>query len=311
MTTPSEKPPAHFRLPEHGVAREVSLAGSAAVTWLRKHGWRADPSSRHFQVFGDLLRADPFAIGRIWHTAGSLQLFNNEDWHPDVFIAILGIEGSQTLETAQGPVELGPGQLYVQPLSRQLTIRSSAPSARLVLVSEWSRMRIPRLPRNKLEGAFDAESGYVAVFVDAANTALSMIPATDSPAFALARRGIEHLFTGALLGDTAAREQRAPEGLLMHRALALIAADYADTALSVAVLANRLNTSTSSLSRAFAVAGTTPLSAIRAARVTAARALLQQQDDPRTPQLQLIAAATGFGSVRALQRALVSGVARD
>lgn len=290
------------------VERDVALEGDPAVTWLTSLGWSVGAQNGRLRLFADLIRHDPFAVGRIWHDPATLTFVGQRRWHESAFLAILGVEGKQRLEVGARSIDLGPGQIYVHPLRQTLTITSTEAVARIVLVSDWSNTHGP-YPHSPREGLFEAHAAYNNVFLAAVNAALnSVTQAGDGTGFNGFRHAIEHLFISSLIGDQDQRPGQPPESTpVLTRAAQLIHAHAGNPAFDVAALARALSLSPASLYRAYEGADMAPAAQLRAARVERARDLLgHEATEIGTSDLKGIAEMAGFGSIRALRRALAS-----
>ncbi|NYF13494.1 AraC-like DNA-binding protein [Pseudoclavibacter sp. JAI123] len=304
------------------VTREVVLDGDAAIEWVAALGWVAEPINSRFQVIADLIRTDSFAIGRIWHTPAHLSFVVDDETPPDLFHSVYGIEGTQILTSDTERVDLHPGQMHVQSFGEPLTITSHEPVARLFFVSSWARLRdfegnVPE-PHT---GLFGASNAYREIFTSAAHAALNSVTTVEGAGFDRVRTGLDQLFAGVLADDAPARPRRARgvgtsqegrDGLrvtpsLLRRASQRIEASASDVTFDAGKLARDLGISTASLYRAYEDTNLTPASQLRRVRARLARDLLEapgEFGDVDTQDLKRIAAAAGFGSVRAMRRAL-------
>ncbi|PPF47035.1 hypothetical protein C5B85_01810 [Pseudoclavibacter sp. AY1F1] len=308
--------------PTGAVTRELILNGDAAVQWIGSLGWAVAPLSSRFQLVADLIRTDTFAIGRIWHTPAAFSYTADGDASNCMFHAVVGIEGTQTVTSETDQVELGPGQMHVQSFSEALGITAQEPAARLLFVSQWSDLqdsegRAP-LPRS---GLFGSSNAHKEIFSSAAHAALNSLTTVDGAGFHRVRAGLDHLFAGVLADDAPVRAKRsrgagstdmgrAGRGLppsLLRRASQQIEARASDVTFDAGRLARDLGVSTASLYRAYEDSNLTPASQLRRVRTRLARDLLEapgEFGDVDTQNLKRIAAAAGFGSVRAMRRAL-------
>lgn len=308
----------------NSVAREVALAGDEAVAWLAELDWSVTPHSSRLQIFADLIRTEAFAIGRIWHTPASMSFLRQHEYSDGLVHSVLGIEGTHTIVSGAAQVSLDPGQLHLQSLDEPLAIAAHQPVARLFFVSSWESLHTPdvelELPR---EGLFGDQSAFREVFTSAAHAALNSVTSVDGPAFAGVRTGLQHLFASMLAHDAAGsskpsgpargsrRDKRARESQstsLLRRASKVIEQQAGDVGFDVTKLARTLGVSPASLYRSYEEANTTPASHLRQVRARRARVLLNGDSDagmPDTQNLKRVAEHAGFGSVRAMRRALL------
>lgn len=306
------------------VAREVALAGDEAVAWLAELDWSVTPHSSRLQIFADLIRTEAFAIGRIWHTPASMSFLRQNDYSDGLIHSVLGIEGTHALVSGTEQLALNPGQLHLQSLDEPLAISAQQPVARLFFVASWESLHGPgaltELPRG---GLFGGQSAFREVFTSAAHAALNSVASVEGPAFAGVRNGLQHLFASMLAHDAAgsarpsgsaggaSRDRRARESQstsLLRRASKVIEQQAGDVSFDVTKLARSLGVSAASLYRSYEEANTTPASQLRQVRARRARTLLNEDSGAGvsdTQNLKLVAEHAGFGSVRAMRRALL------
>ncbi|MGC0370172.1 hypothetical protein [Microbacterium sp. SLBN-111] len=282
-------------MPSH--ASGVALTGTAAQAWLSAHGWHARPD-RPLRLFADVIRADPFALGRIWHTAATMSLAGNEHWGDEHFLAVLGVEGDQMLSTPRGVVPLAPGSFHIQRLNEELVVSAPRACARIVIVSDWASIGVPAPPAPP--SVIDQD--YVKVFVSAVNAALNLPNLPPGDAFTHLKLGIESLFAATVT----VADAPPPHESIFERAESLIRQRSLDPRFDVRRLIQELGTSRASLYRAFEAHGRAPSTDIRARRVAAARAMMQRTTPRSQDDLLRVAFSSGFGSVKSMQRALTS-----
>ncbi|PPF84890.1 hypothetical protein C5E07_05150 [Pseudoclavibacter sp. RFBJ3] len=63
------------------VERNIALEGEAADAWIEALGWSATAPSGRLRLFADLIRVDPFAIGRIRHSPATFTFAGQRHWH--------------------------------------------------------------------------------------------------------------------------------------------------------------------------------------------------------------------------------------
>ncbi|PPF32817.1 MULTISPECIES: helix-turn-helix domain-containing protein [unclassified Pseudoclavibacter] len=308
--------------PTGTVTRELILDGDAAIQWIGSLGWEVAPLSSRFQLVADLIRTDTFAIGRIWHTPAAFSFTATSSAPNSMFHAVVGIEGTQTVTSDAAQVQLSPGQMHVQSFNEPLGITAHEPAARLLFVSKWTDLRDAEghapLPKS---GLFGSSNAHKEIFTSAAHSALNSLTAVDGAGFHRVRAGLDHLFAGVLADDVPARATRSRRAgssgtgrsspgvttSLLRRASQRIEASASDVTFDAGRLARDLGVSTASLYRAYEDTNLTPASQLRRVRTRLARDLLEapgEFGDVDTQDLKRIAAAAGFGSVRAMRRAL-------
>lgn len=153
-------------------------------------------------------------------------------------------------------------------------------------------------------------SPYIRVLVAAVNAFLSA-PTVDpaSAGYAHLKSAIRGLLFASITSASvsASDNLRGSAAVLFQRAQAVIARDAVKPEFRVADLANELRVSQVYLRRVFGDAGTSPLKAIRDARVRNARVHLQHtRPHPSQAELQKIARAAGFSTVRHMRDSLAS-----
>lgn len=315
--------------PTDAVTREIILEGDAAVQWVGGLGWAVAPLSPRFQLVADLIRTDTFAIGRIWHTPAVFSFAADNVMPSCMFHAVVGIEGTQTVASGRDQVQLGPGQMHVQSFGESLGITAEEPVARLLFVSQWSDLGdsggYAPLPKS---GPFGSSNAHKDIFTSAAHAALNSVTTVDGTGFSRIRAGLDLLFAGVLADDAPARTKRSRRAgsletgrvgrelppSLLRRASQHIEARASDVTFDAGRLARDLDVSTASLYRAYEDTNLTPASQLRRVRTRLARDLLESPGEfggADTQNLKRIATAAGFGSVRAMRRALESIPGRE
>ncbi|WP_271983398.1 helix-turn-helix domain-containing protein [Pseudoclavibacter terrae] len=287
------------------LAREVQLSGTRAITWLREMGWDFQPSAPA-QIFADLLRRDPFSIGRIWHTAGTATLIGAEHWQDNVLIAVFVVDGEQVASSGGQVTVLRAGDWLVQRLNQPLSISSTGPAARLIIVTEWIDHWLQ--PDSLIAGT--PEQSYAHVFIQAANAALNTAPRPDEQPFRHLERALEELLASLLLAHEATTDEHPPQDRsgvdLRLRALELMRRHASEQAFDVEALRRLLDVGATTLYRAFVAADLTPARALRRIRVANARKLLTRSQTHTVAERTAIAHAVGFGSLRSMQRAMIT-----
>lgn len=284
-------------------AREVALSGTAAIEWLDDAGWACEPDGQ-LQIFADMVRSDPFAIGRIWHTAGSFALHSAEHWPDDVFIAVFAIDGIETIHTNEDEIPLAPGEMFLQRINQPMRISSTAPAARLVVVSDWGSIGLTAPVRGTVT---THDRDYAKVFENAVNALLNLSKPPTTASFTHVKLGLESLFASLIATHVGAGELRDDPDLL-DRARKMISERSVDPAFDVKMLLAELGVSRTTLYRVFDRECSTPAVELRARRTAAARATLQRHDASSVDALAAVAQSAGFGSVKSMQRALIGAI---
>lgn len=281
--------------------RALSLSGANAVRWLRQHSWVTNvPASDETRLYADELTLGPSRVLRSWHTA--TELVHSPEVTPG-YLLLLQHEGEAIVTAADRTHALVPGSILVVERSTPFVLRSNTSVARMEVTIRAGR------------GGYDTpEPGEVWVsspsqptrniLASAVNAALNSDIRLHTPAFLRTMSAISELavavVTEAFPQPSIHTTRR--EAALFTAALALIRDGAADSELTVARLAEELNTSVRHLQRVFAAHGTTPATSLRAERRRLAQSIAHQ--GARRDHLDAIAKSVGFTSHRAMRAAL-------
>ncbi|MCJ1695504.1 hypothetical protein MT349_06895 [Rathayibacter caricis] len=265
--------------------------GTEAERLLAARGLQAegDPHASVDEVDDGSVR-----VARIWHTPASGRLGASAGRA----LLIVQLDGSMRLGAGEGADRrvLRAGDVLLLTAGASVAVTVVEATARIEIEA-----RLPILARRaQVLRADDRDGGWAkAAVVSLTNAALNAGLADGSP-------GLE--FFSAAIGSccTALVHELFPDALgartLGERAIAVIARDASDPALSVSRLAERLGVTRQHLAFVFAQEGRrTPLQEIRRARADLARAQLASGE--RT-SLRYLARTSGFGSEDSLRRAL-------
>ncbi|WP_424711485.1 hypothetical protein [Microbacterium sp. SLBN-111] len=279
------------------------------MDWLSAQGWRATGLIESLRIFADLIRADPFALGRIWHTSCRAKLVGNESWGARNFLMVIGIDGTQILHTTTGTHVIRPGDVYLQNLNEPMVVEASQPVGRMVIVSEWDRLRTHRGPPIPIGQAWAADPDYLRVILSTMTATLNTPVHPRTPGFGSVQRSLEALIEALVLQREPARlsSLSTSQADLVARALQVIETCSADPAFTVDTLADILGVSRSYLHLSFAPTGVTPSRRLRYSRVFRAQTLLAERNATGERELERIARMAGFRTVRTMQRALLEG----
>ncbi|WP_424464098.1 hypothetical protein [Pseudoclavibacter helvolus] len=304
------------------VMREMVLEGQTAIQFIAALGWVIAPLNSRFHVVADLIKTDAFAIGRIWHTPAHLNFVRNDETSSNLFHFTYGIEGTQILTVEDGQLDLHPGQMHVQSLRAPLAITAREPVARLFYVSSREHLRgadgeIPSLRSGRL----GASNAYREIFTSAAHAALNTVTSVGDAGFVRLRAALDNLFASVLSDDAhdgpnrsvelgaqfEDAEENARRPSLLRRASRHIEAHASEITFDAGRLARDLAVSSASLYRAYEGTDLTPATQLRRVRARRARRLLEapgSQGRTDSRFLERVATDAGFGSVRAMRRAL-------
>jgi AraC-like DNA-binding protein len=284
----------------------VALADTPAKQWMQTRGY-ATESVSSFRLFADSVIVDSFGLSRIWHTPALLR----RDEHPlsvdaRLLMLIIVVDGSITVNDGERDLEASTDEAILLPLDAQHTVACGEPSARIeILLDDSFRTGYPFEPaplRPRVLGA----SPYLKLLVAAANTALGINLVPAGIAGISLRNSFEHL-TLAALRTNENSAQTTPASLnerLFTKAMEIIESSAGQSSLTVASIADELKLSVRQVQRIFAVAGTSPLTEIRAARARLAQQKLRSVTGSSRSDLAVVARSAGFSSTRSMREAL-------
>lgn len=281
--------------------RALSLAGAAAARWLRHRSWNVD-TSRHTKA---RLYADEIALGgsrirRSWHTAAQLAHV------PSVaagHLLMLQHEGEATITTADRTDTLVPGSILVVERSTPFALHAGTSVARMEITLRAGRGGLS----TPLPGAvWVSAPGHPtrSILLSAVNAALNSDLRPHTPAFTSTMSAISELAVAVIAEAFPEPSFHATrrEAALFASALALIRDGAGDPGMTVARIADELNTSVRHLQRVFAAHGSTPAASLRTERRRRAEAVADH--GARREHLDAIANSVGYTSHRAMRRAL-------
>lgn len=281
----------------------VRLQDEAAREWFVRRGQQVHTRGS-FRVVADSTSGGGLTLARVRHDAATI---DRSRAGGDGLTVLIQIDGTATLQLPDSDTTLTlmPGSAVLVPDGASYVLTAEAPVARIEV-----GLRHPiGLVDDNQPVRWD-DSPYTRVLVAAVNAALS------SPGVDPASAGYAHLKAAVrvLLFASSASVPVADSGnlngsaaMLYQRAQAVIERDSVKPEFRVADLAAELRVSAVYLRRVFARAGTTPLKAIRDARVRNARLHLQHtRPTPSRTELERIARASGFSSVRHMRESLAT-----
>jgi AraC-like DNA-binding protein len=280
----------------------VRLQDGAGREWFARRGQQVHTHSP-FRVIADSTSGGGLTLSRIWHDRASIQ----RDPVDGVGLTVLvQIDGTATLRVADSEktMTLVPGSAVLVPDGASYALTAEAPVARIEV---GLRHSIGLVSDNQPVGWDD--NPYTRVLIAAVNAALS--PPVVDPAtagYAHLKAAIRVLLFASSAGApvSASANLQGSAAVLYQRAQAVIERDAIKPEFRVADLAAELRVSEVYLRRVFSRAGTTPLKAIRDARVRNARLHLHSRPTPTRAELQRIAQIAGFSSVRHMRESLAA-----
>lgn len=275
--------------------------GAAAVALFSRVGWELDDVPANLRAGGDLLLADDFSVARIWHTPCRYAVRPIAVEDPSRFRASLIVEGSGVSAADGGSEPFEPGTLLIHDASRGAEILASTPVAAIHVSHRWSRILPPGASPDEVPRHLRPPEHYAAVLTAMVNATFEQRDVEDALGLDAWLAAIDSA-TSALLSTVVPSRQGDASRTLIEKAAALISERYADPAFTSAQIAVHLGVSTSQLYRAFAAQGTTPRRVLQQTRVRHAVMLLPPLATPA--EAAAVAAASGFGTGRALRKAL-------
>ncbi|MFJ2503709.1 helix-turn-helix domain-containing protein [Microbacterium sp. NPDC087592] len=280
----------------------MRLQDGAGREWFARRGQQVHTHGS-FRVIADSTSGGGLALSRIWHDPASIQ----RDPVDGVGLTVLvQIDGTAILRMTDSDttITLKPGSAVLIPDGASYVLTAEAPVARI----EVGLRHSIGLVSDNQPISWD-ESPYTRVLIAAVNAALSP-PVVDpaSAGYAHLKAAIRVLLFASSAGApvSASANLQGSAAVLYQRAQAVIERDAIKPEFRVADLAAELRVSEVYLRRVFSRAGTTPLKAIRDARVRNARLHLHTRPTPSRAELQRIARASGFSSVRHMRESLAA-----
>lgn len=212
-------------------------------------------------------------------------------------VVVLPIAGSLRVSGDSSVTNAKFGSYFVLPGRASVSIRVNAPATEVVYICLDARTMQDIQGPDVLDDAVSRSRSGLAPMLRLVGSLCSAPIKSKEDAAPL--HGVANEVARSLVRGLAA-EQLRPR-TLYDRAIALIAADQTNPKLSVSDIADRLDVSLRRLQQAFEEHGTSVSAELRRLRTAAA-----VETRRRNPELTFreIAAATGFGSVSTLRRAL-------
>lgn len=288
------------------VSYGVALADTPAKQWMQARGYET-ASVSSFRLFADSVIVDSFGMSRIWHTPATLR----RDERPQstdarMLFLIIVVDGTITVDDGEQELQASTDEAILLPLGARHTISCGEPSARIEILLDDSFRNGYSLEPDPLRARVLGASPYLKLLVAAANTALGINLVPTGTAGISLRNSFEHL-TLAALRMSENSGQTTPGSLnerLFARAMEIIESSAGRSSLTVASIADELKLSVRQVQRVFAVAGTSPLTEIRAARARLAQQKLRSVPGSSRSDLAVVARSAGFSSTRSMREAL-------
>lgn len=284
---------------DHG----LDTQDAAARALLAGLGWVVDEAAVPLRVGGDLLSTDSFALARLWHTPLLLRPVAKEA-RPDNgrFTATLIVEGRGVLTIDGAPHSFEPGTLLIYDRQLSESMQADASIAAIHVSHWWTAILRAGQRREDVPVASRPPAQLVGLLIAMVNTTFEQRLDESDLGFAAWLASIDSAVSSLLGSTLRARAALASPVTLYERALAVIQERHADPAFTVAELAEHFDVSKPWLHRAFAEQDTSPRRVLMDTRIAHARALLPLLPTPAA--IASAAEASGFGTSRALRRAL-------
>jgi AraC-like DNA-binding protein len=283
--------------------RSLRLHDEAGQNWFTQRGQRA-AGRAPFRVFADSATGSGLTLTRIWHSPATIARDPVDGQGLTVLIQLDGTAQLDLVRTNTS-LSLSPEAAVLIPDEEPYVLSAETATARIEIGLRHSLGLV-----NEGQVINWDDSPYTRVLVAAVNAALNTT--TIDPASAgyghlkAAIRGL--LFaSSASIPEAAFTPLKGNAAVLFQRAQAVIERDAVKPEFRVADLAAELRVSQVYLRRIFSQVGTSPLKAIRDARVRNAHDHLQHaRPNPSRAELQRIARTAGFSSVRHMRESLAA-----
>jgi AraC-like DNA-binding protein len=267
---------------------------------MAQHGWdvaAVDP----FRLSATRVSAGDFSVARIWHTPAHLVQTSNVS-RAETVRMVVGMDSESEVRAPGAAHRFGPRQVLVAEGAAQVEIRTTAPTARLEMVTDKKAVGAGSLLQGSSLQVLDVQDNYwQALAAIISVVATSGVGQADA-GFPALRAAVESAALAALAhstGPTRPASRRRAD--LLSRAERLINLRYNDPDFGVAGLAAELNVSPAHLHRIFARRSATPYQAILERRTQLARHLFAVSPDRSAAA---VARESGFNSVKSMRRAL-------
>ncbi|PPF73344.1 hypothetical protein C5B99_15325 [Pseudoclavibacter sp. Z016] len=284
-----------------GLARTMSLSvdevGQAAVETARAWGWHIQSPGEGFELHGDVVKSETFALSRYRHTAASFRYVV-----PRVFaggaarLLLACLEGEVEVEVAGVKERLTPGRVLFANPEDLVGKSADVPVSNLLVI--FPR---PQPVTDNYVSAAAASATYLQILIDASASILSSRASVQDAAFKRVGLAVEALIW-ALATHTELRTMSSASSELArvyNEAVKYVALFAGDAATTVYSMATALGVSQPHLYRAFAATGETPSVYLRRARVRLAERLIADG-----VAAEMAARGSGFGTVRRMRNAL-------
>ncbi|PPF81388.1 hypothetical protein C5E07_13980 [Pseudoclavibacter sp. RFBJ3] len=290
------------------LARVMSLSvdevGQAAVETARAWGWHIRSPGEGFELHGDVVKSETFALSRYRHTAASFRYVV-----PRVFaggaarLLLACLEGELEVEVAGRTERLTPGRVLFANPEDIVSKRAELPVSNLMVL--FPR---PQPVTDNYVSVSAASEAYLQILIAASASILDSRASPQDEAFKRVGLALEALIW-ALATHTELRSLSGADSELArvyNEAVKYVALFAGDAATTVYSMATALGVSQPHLYRAFAATGETPSVYLRRARVRLAERLIAGGVTP-----DMAARGAGFGTVRRMRSALAGRLNSD
>lgn len=284
---------------------DIDAHGADALVALARVGWTVEEADPTFRAGGDLLTTHGFTLGRIWHTSMRARSAPATGTGEDEYVAMLIVEGRGICTIDGNPVTFEPGMLLIYDAAAAAVLETPSMTAAIHVSHFWNAILPAGMRRDDVPAAIRPPERFLALLAAMVNTTFEhRLEQTDLgfPAWLTSINAAVSALLSSTLENT--RTVASPS-TLFDRATALIDERHTQPEFTVADIAAHFGVSTAWLHQAFADRGTTPRRVLQGVRVAHARTLLPQLPTPA--EIAAAAIASGFGTGRALRRALRTG----
>lgn len=287
------------------IHRRLELKGEDAAAWFSARGWEVlSTGSNVLHLFADELVTNTVSVRRVWHSPAMIgrHPLSRGSGSPLTHALLFQVNNQLQVTAGGGTSELRKFGTAVIPLFAPVRFQATRATARIEI-----EIGMPVDAEGPTLGVLHAvheplQTWHVATSL--VNAVLNSDVAVQDPSFASIRSSLESVALSVVAETHAAARPGRPlrSDELYEDALRTIRDGSHEADFTVEELARRLLVSRRYLARVFAQRGNSPRTALREARVSHARRMLDLQGSKA--DLDQIAVIAGFSSPRALREAL-------
>lgn len=276
------------------------LVGDPARSWIQEQGWNVNEDGL-FHLAADRLRNEAFSVSRIWHSKASLERAEGSSSESESVLILIWMDGQGAVNLSDRRWSTSPRQMVIAPSTAPIQLDYQEASARLEIRMKRSRLGTTQLLLGRNIEAVPVEERYWRTLATLIVTIFSTGVQAEDPGFPPLQAAIENAVMAAIAQSPQYTDPVAGSyASLLGRARNIIEERFEHPSFSAGELARELSISSAHLHRIFGVASMTPFQSIQQRRVSRALDLMRSG----TLSDASIAAQSGFGSSRAMRRAL-------